>query len=97
MAFGTVTASVTTVDRNAERVIINLSNGQSYEFPGTWDEFDAKVDEYFKGWSFETALMLGLARWIARNPTGANPNQIEGKTVTVNPAVANISNFISVA
>lgn len=97
MAFEQVSATVGTVVRTAERVTINLTNGTSYEFPGTWDEFAAKVNQYFKGWSSESAMYLGLARWIARNPTGANPNQIEGKTVTVNPGVANIANFISVS
>lgn len=97
MAFGAIAATVTTVDRNETRVIINLSSGHSYEFPGTWDEFVAKVDEYFRGWSPETAVYLGLARWINKNPTGANPNQLSGKTVTVNPGAANIANYISVA
>lgn len=96
MAFELVSATVAAVDRQPSRTIVSLTNGTSVEFTGSWDDFVASVDAYFHGWSSEVAIMLGLARWIARNPTGANPNTIVGKTVTVDVGVANIENVMKI-
>ena len=97
MAFASRSVTVTAVDRQATRTVISLSNGMGVEFPGTWDEFVQSLVNSFDGFEDKFVLRFALARWFARNPSGANPNQIVGKTATLNLGSTNIRDILTIS
>lgn len=96
MAFESRSVMVTGVQVAADKVVISLSNGSGLEFPGTWDGLVENLVNYFDGWQDDFVARFALARWAARNPTGANPNQIVGKTATLNIGAANTANILTI-
>lgn len=98
MAFESKSVTVTAVDRTRpDRVIITLNDGSGIEFPGTWAEFVTAIESRLGGFDASFVACFALARWIARNPTGANPSQIVGRTATLNLGATNISNVLQIS
>ena len=97
MAFpsGPISIGVTSVVRNGEVVTIQFSDGVGLEVNG-WDDFVSTVESRLGEINTDFVRWFALARWIIRNPTGANPNQLTGKTATLNLGAANIANILSV-
>lgn len=96
MAFEQRSVTVQSVTRLGDRTVIQLTDGTGMEFPGTWDDFVASVEARLCGFDSSFVACFALARWIARNPTGANPSQIVGRTATLNLAAANTANVLTI-
>lgn len=93
---GPISIGVQSVTQNGDTWTIQFTDGSGMQVTGGWSEFVSVVESRICEINAEFVKHFGLMRWIARNPTGANPNQIVGKLVTLDLTVANNANIFTV-
>lgn len=82
--------SITAITPNAGRYLVTLSSGDVMEFSGTAAQVAAGIQTTIRANDPTWIAMLGIAKWLAVNPTGANPGQLVGKTATLDLTATNI-------
>ena len=86
---GPIAISCTSVSNNNGVWTIMFSDGSGIDAQ-SWADLVATVETGICNIDQQFVKHLALAKWIANNPTGANPNQLAGKTATLNLTLNNI-------
>lgn len=90
------TATIAAIDRRAGVSYVTLDNGTQFEIPGTLADLKQFVRNRIRDIDPEFIALLGIARWLAMNPTGTNPGQLVGKTISLDLSALTTANIFTV-